>query len=312
MKPAIAKISRCRSRVSGARRKFIRPFIICTLLPIAACEPAVLDPRGPVSLAERAILVDSLGIMLSIVVPTIIATLAFAWWFRVSNKRAAYLPSWAYSGKIELVTWSVPLLTITLLGGVAWISSHDLDPAKPLVSKTMPIEVQVVSLDWKWLFIYPAQRVASVNRLVVPSGTPIHFSLTSASVMSAFFIPQLGGMIYTMNGMATQLFLQASAPATFRGLSSHFNGEGFADMHFDVVAVPQDGFETWVNATRGSGPNLDRATYADLSRQSSGVKAFTYRAADPDLFQQVVRQSLPPGPGPIEETNSGASTHAEK
>ena len=127
MKPAIAKISRCRSRVSGARRKFIRPFIICTLLPIAACEPAVLDPRGPVSLAERAILVDSLGIMLSIVVPTIIATLAFAWWFRASNKRAAYLPSWAYSGKIELVTWSVPLLTITLLGGVAWISSHDLD-----------------------------------------------------------------------------------------------------------------------------------------------------------------------------------------
>src|SRR6202023_1894129 len=139
------------------------------------------------------ILIDSLAIMLAIVVPTIAATLAFAWWFRAANTRATYLPDFEYSGRIELIVWSIPLLTVILLGGVAWIGSHDLDPAKPLASDTPPLEIQGVSLDWKWLFIYPDQRVASVNQLMVPSGVPIHFSLTSASVMSAFFIPPPGG-----------------------------------------------------------------------------------------------------------------------
>ena len=170
--------------------------------------------------------------MLAIVVPTIAATFAFAWWFRASNTRATYLPDWEYSGRIELIVWAIPLLVIMLLGGVAWIGSHDLDPAKPLASNTPPLEVQVVSLDWKWLFIYPDQHIASVNQLVVPAGTPIHFSLTSASVMNAFFVPQLGSMIYTMNGMTTQLYLQADAPGTFLGLSSHFSGDGFSGHAF--------------------------------------------------------------------------------
>src|SRR3984893_14428276 len=179
---------------------FLSPIVL------AACQPAVLDPKGPVGLAQKTILIDSLIIMLAIVIPTIAATLAF--WFRHSNPRAAYLPDWAYSGRIELIVWSIPLLVIMLLGGVAWIGSHDLDPAKPLPSNTPALEMQVVSLDWKWLFIYPSQGVASVNRLVVPAAVPIHFSLTSASVMNAFFVPQLGSMIYTMNGMTTQLNLQ--------------------------------------------------------------------------------------------------------
>src|SRR3954454_16075287 len=172
------------------------------MMPIVltACQPAVLDPQGIIGIAEKTILIDSLAIMLAIVVPTMAATLIFAWWFRAANTRAIYLPDFEYSGRIELIVWSIPLLTIILLGGVAWIGSHDLDPAKPLASETPPLEVQVVSLDWKWLFISPTQRVASVNRLVVPAGVPLHFSLTSASVMNAFFIPQLGSMIYTMNG----------------------------------------------------------------------------------------------------------------
>ena len=293
-------------------QRLFRHMPLAAVLPLCGCQPGVLSPRGPVGLAERMILLDSLVIMLAIVIPTILATLAFAWWFRASNKRSVYLANWEYSGKIELVTWSVPLLTIMLLGGVAWISSHQLDPAKPLASKTAPIEVQVVSLDWKWLFIYPAQHVASVNRLVVPAGTPIHFSLTSASVMSAFFIPQLGSMIYTMNGMTTQLNLEASEPGTFHGISSHYNGAGFSGMHFDAVAVPVDEFTTWVNTARGSGPTLDRASYAELSKQSLDVKPFTYRAADPDLFQQIAQQLVPPGPGPAEAPNSGAAMHAGK
>jgi cytochrome o ubiquinol oxidase subunit II len=266
---------------------------------LTACQPAVLDPQGFIGLSEKTILIDSLAIMLAIVLPTIAATLAFAWWFRASHTSAAHLPDFRYSGRIELITWSIPLLTIMLLGGVAWIGSHDLDPAKPLASDTPPLEVQGVSLDWKWLFIYPNERVASVNKLVVPTGQPIHFSLTSASVMNAFFIPQLGSMIYTMNGMTSQLNLRADAPGTFRGLSSHYSGDGFSDMHFDVQAVPAEQFTAWIDATRkAGGPTLDAGSYAALAKQSMNISPFTFGAADPGLFQQIVTQKLPPGPGP--------------
>jgi cytochrome o ubiquinol oxidase subunit 2 len=265
---------------------------------LTGCQLDVLDPRGFIGLSEKTILIDSLAIMLAIVVPTIAATLTFAWWFRASNVRAIYLPDFEYSGRIELIVWSIPLLTIILLGGVAWIGSHDLDPAKPLASRTPPLEVQVVSLDWKWLFIYPDQRVASVNQLVIPAGVPIHFSLTSASVMNAFYIPQLGSMIYTMYGMRTQLNLQADAPGTFHGLSSHFSGDGFSDMHFDVQAMPSDQFAAWIVGARNMGPALDAASYAALERQSTSPRPFIFGAADPALFQKIVTRQVPPGPGP--------------
>ncbi len=241
--------------------------------------------------------------MLCIVVPTILATLAFAWWFRVDNPRAKRLPDWAYSGQIELVTWGIPLLTITLLGGVAWVGSHELDPARPLPSRAgvAPFEVQVVALDWKWLFIYPDQHLASVNELVIPAGIPVHFSLTSASVMNAFFIPQLGSMIYVMNGMASQLNLQADQPGAFRGISSHYSGDGFSDMHFQVRAVDAAGFAAWVDAARKGGPALDAASYAELAKQGTNASPFTYHEADPRLFQRIVGQDLAPGPGPDPE-----------
>src|SRR5258708_11884279 len=179
--------------------------VVMAPIALTACQGGILDPQGIIGIADKTILIDSLAIMLAIVVPTIAATLGFAWWFRASNTRAVYLPDFEYSGRIELIVWSIPLLTVILLRGVAWIGSHDLDPAKPLASDTPPLEIQGVSLDWKWLFIYPDQRVATVNQLVVPAGLPPPFSLTSASVMNAFFIPQLGSMIYTMNAMTTQL-----------------------------------------------------------------------------------------------------------
>ena len=282
----------------SASAKAARYAVLVAPIILTACQVGVLDPKGVVGIADKTILIDSLAIMLAIVVPTIAATFAFAWWFRASNTRATYLPDWEYSGRIELIVWSIPLLVIMLLGGVAWIGSHDLDPAKPLMSNTPPLEVQAVSLDWKWLFIYPDQRVASVNQLVVPAGTPIHFSLTSGSVMNAFFVPQLGSMIYTMNGMTTQLNLRADAPGSFRGLSSHYSGDGFSDMHFDVQAVPAERFAAWIDATRGTGPSLDANSYAALARQSVNTTPFTFGAADPDLFEQIITQQLPPGPGP--------------
>jgi cytochrome o ubiquinol oxidase subunit 2 len=286
--------------VRDTSAKARRAHRIAVLAPITltACQPAVLDPQGIVGIAEKALMIDSLVIMLAIVLPTMAATCAFAWWYRASNTRARYRPNFVYSGQLELLVWGVPVLVIMLLSGVIWIGSHDLDPAKPLASKVPPLEVQVVSLDWKWLFIYPNQQVASVNQLTVPAEVPIHFSVTSASVMNAFFIPQLGSMIYAMNGMTTQLNLQANTPGTFRGLSSHFSGDGFPGMFFAVQAVPAQQFTTWIDTTRSAGPILDRASYTDLARQSMNVAPFTYRAIAPDLFQQITAQVLPPGPGP--------------
>jgi cytochrome o ubiquinol oxidase subunit II len=270
------------------------------LLALVGCQQLiVLDPKGVVGQGTSTLLIDSFVIMVPIVVPTILAALIFGWWYRASNRRAYFQPSFVESGKIEIVTWSIPLLTIMLLGSVAWIGSHDLDPAKPLSSKDEALNVQVVSLDWKWLFIYPDQNVASVNRLVIPAAVPIHFTLTSASVMNAFFVPQLGSMIYTMNGMATQLNLNANEPGAFMGLSAMFSGDGFADMHFKTEAMPKANFDAWTKETsNGGGPTLSSQAYKDLSAQSMNVAPFTYSSVEPGLFDKIVRQELPPGPGP--------------
>ena len=258
----------------------------------------VLDPAGPVGAADRLIMFNALEIMLAIVVPTIAAALIFAWWFRASNSRARYSPQWGYSGRIELIVWAIPTLIITFLGGVIWIGSHDLDPATPLSSSAKPLEVEVVSLDWKWLFIYPEQSIASVNQLVVPVRTPVHFRLTSAGVMNVFFIPRLGSMIYTMNGMVTQLHLQADQAGDFYGESAMFSGDGFSDMHFTLRAVPPDQFEAWVAGARQSGPALTGAEYGELSKGSAKIVPYTYRAVEPTLFEAIAAQKLPPGPGP--------------
>lgn len=259
----------------------------------------IFDPQGPIAAAEKTILIDSIAIMLAIVVPTILATFAFAYWFRQSNTRAHHLPNWEYSGRLELVVWSIPTLTIILLGGVAWIGSHQLDPARPVEGTGSPVRIQVVSLDWKWLFIYPDQRIATVNTLTVPVGSPLHLELTSASVMNAFFVPQLGSLIYTMNGMVTHLELRADNEGTIQGLSGHFSGDGFPAMLFDVNMVPQLAFGDWVARTaRESSQVLNEETYKKLAQQSVPKETMTFRLDDPLLFDAIATQKLPPGPGP--------------
>jgi cytochrome o ubiquinol oxidase subunit II len=261
---------------------------------LAGCSEGVLDPKGPIASAERLILFDSLGIMLAIVVPTILATLGFAFWYRSSNQRARYMPGFAYSGRLELLVWSIPAMTVLLVGGVAWVGSHDLDPRKPITSNVKPVTVQVVSLDWKWLFIYPDQGIATVNELTIPVGTPINFELTSSGVMNSFFIPQLGSQIYTMAGMATHLQLQADQSGTYRGLSAQFSGDGFADMRFTVDAVSTDQFAQWVVATHGTDPVLNEHTYADLAKPSKAVAPFAFRAVTPDLFDSILSAGMRP------------------
>jgi cytochrome o ubiquinol oxidase subunit 2 len=276
----------------------LRSMVILTVLAsLGGCGETVLSPIGPIGAAERTILLDSVAIMLAIVVPTIVATLAFAWWFRHGNSRARYLPRWVYSGELELLMWSVPALVILFLGGIAWIGSHELDPAKPLKARP-PLQIDVISLDWKWLFIYPDQQLASINRMVVPTGVPLHFRLTSATVMNVFFVPRLGSEIYSMSGMATQLNLRADQPGSYPGLSANFSGDGFSDMRFNLEAVAPGQFEEWVAATKNAGGVLNDTSYRALLRQSENVQPYTYRAVQPGLFERIVTLRLPPGEGP--------------
>ena len=258
----------------------------------------ILDPQGPIAAANKTILVDSVAIMLAIVVPTIVAIFAFAYYFRASNTRAFYLPNFAHSGRLELVVWSIPALTIILLGGVAWIGSHQLDPRVPVAGTGSPVRIQVVSLDWKWLFIYPDQRVATVNALTVPVGAPLQLELTSSSVMNVFFIPQLGSMIYTMNGMVTHLNLRADQEGNLQGLSAHFSGDGFPEMLFDVHVISPLDFPNWVATTAKSSNVLNADAYKQLKQQFVETGRPTYRLDDPLLFNDIATQKIPPGPGP--------------
>ena len=260
----------------------------------ATWQHGVLDPQGPIAAAERTILLNATAVMLAVIVPVILLTLAFAWWFRAGNKWARRAPDWAYSGPVEVTVWAIPTLVILFLGGIAWIGSHDLDPARPLAAKAAPLEVQVVSLDWKWLFIYPEQGVASVNRLVVPAGTPLRLHLTSAGVMNSFFVPQLGTQIYTMAGMTTTLHLQADRSGTYAGLSAQFSGDGFSDMRFDAVALPAAGFAEWVAAARASPGVLDAPAYATLARPGVAASAATYGRVAPGLFEAILAASAKP------------------
>jgi cytochrome o ubiquinol oxidase subunit 2 len=273
---------------SAPRRKWTQvTSILCGSLLLASCREGPLDPHGPIGQAERIILYDATAIMLAVVVPVILLTLVFAWWFRSGNRRATYRAEWEYSGRIELIIWAIPALVILFLGGIAWIGSHELDPPKPLTSAASPLEVEVVSLDWRWLFIYPSERIATVNYLVIPTDVPVHFRLTSTSVMNSFFIPQLGSQIYTMPGMTTQLNLQADKAGSYPGLSAQFSGPGFSDMRFTLRAESRQGFAAWIAETHAQGGVLNGPTFAELARPTRAGGELTYGSVADDPFESV-------------------------
>lgn len=284
---------------SALQRTCSRTVLALLSAGLTSCSGGVLDPLGPVGEGDAKILINATWIMLAIVIPTILLAFWMAWHYRASNTKAEYLPYWSYSGRIEAVVWSIPTLTILFLGGVIWIGSHKLDPFRPLASDTPPLQVQVVALDWKWLFIYPQQRIATINQLVVPAETPVHFSITSASVFNVFFVPRLGSMIYAMPGMVSQLHLQADTPARTWGVSAQYSGGGFSDMQFDVRSMASADFETWVASVRDEGPLLDQPAYVRLMQQSHDVPPSIFGNIDPHLFHAVSTQKIPPGPGPL-------------
>lgn len=249
---------------------------------------AVLDPKGPIALAERDLLFDAFTVMLVVVVPVIVLTLLFAWRYRASNSSAVYTPKWSNSPRLDAVVWLMPVMIVAALGVLLWRSSDRLDPYRPIQSAAKPLEVQVVAQNWKWLFIYPEQGVAVVNQLAFPSGRPVSLRITSDTVMNSFYVPQLAGQIYAMAGMQSQLQLLADAPGTFVGRNSMYSGGGFSDQHFEVTALAPADFDAWVAKVRQSPDRLDAAAYARLAAPSRSVPVTPYSAVEPSLYDSII------------------------
>jgi cytochrome o ubiquinol oxidase subunit II len=269
------------------RRLSMSAFLAPALL-LSGCQLDVLDPKGPVGLAERSLIATSTGVMLIVVIPVIVLTLLFARRYRASNRAAEYRPTWSHSTAIEVAVWTLPTLIVAFLAVLTWKSTHELDPYRPLASNVKPIDVEVVALDWKWLFIYPDLGIASVNQLAFPVGTPVNFRITSDSVMNSFFIPQLGGQIYAMAGMQTRLHLMASQPGDYAGESANFSGPGFSDMKFRALATSPADFDAWVAKVRASSEHLDMDRYYAVAKPSEKTPVTHFSTVDPKLFYNIV------------------------
>ena len=274
-----------------AARRAVSGLPLLGLAPLlGGCQTALLDPKGPIGADEKSIIILATCLMLIVVVPVIVMTFGFAWRYRESNTRAVFAPNWAHSNKIEAVVWLVPCLIIAVLATVTWISTHKLDPYRQIAARAKPIDVEVVSLDWKWLFIYPQLQIASVNELAFPVDVPVRFHLTSSAVMNAFFIPRLGSQIYTMAGMETRLSLMANAPGTYRGISANYSGDGFSDMTFAARAMNAADFQKWIAQARAVPQKLTLAAYHRLVQPSEKVPVAYYSGVQPKLFHDILNQ----------------------
>lgn len=259
---------------------------------LGGCNSVLLDPKGDIGVQEKNLILIALGLMLLVVIPVIALTLWFAWRYRASNTRATYAPKWAHSTAIEVVVWSIPCVIVLTLGVLIWHTTHSLDPYKPIESQQKPIRVDVVALNWKWLFIYPDYGVASVNQLAIPVDTPVSFRLTADSLMNSFFIPQLGSQVYAMSGMQTQLHLIANHPGTYAGRSAAFSGPGFSDMHFDTLATSRADFDAWIARAKASPAVLSRGAYQQLAQPGEKAPVALYSNVAPGLFDGVVGQYM--------------------
>lgn len=280
-----------------------------TLL-LGGCNWTLLNPVGQVGIEERNLIITATLLMLLVVVPVIAMTFIFAWKYRASNKDATYAPKWSHSTKIEVVIWTVPILIILALGVLTYKSTHALDPYRPLESDVKPLTIEVVAMDWKWLFIYPEQGIATVNKIVFPANTPINFRITSDTVMNSFFIPGLGGQIYAMAGMQTKLHLIANHNAEMDGISANYSGAGFTGMKFKAIATSQADFDAWVNEVKASPKQLDQAEYAALSKPSQNNPVALYSSYAPNLFQTIIDkyEGMTPGKPVKHEKKAVAGT----
>ncbi|MDR3508494.1 MAG: ubiquinol oxidase subunit II [Caulobacteraceae bacterium] len=282
--------------------KIFRPILAIPLLAgMAGCKMVVLNPSGDIAAQQRDLVLLATGLMLLIIVPVILLTLFFAWKYRASNpaSEASYAPDWHHSTRLEMLVWGAPLAIILVLGAVTWVTSHTLDPYRPLArlapnrpvpANTRPLEVDVVALDWKWLFIYPEQGIATVNELAAPVDRPIAFKITASSVMNSFYTPALAGQIYAMPGMQTQLHAVINKPGVYDGFSANYSGAGFSGMRFKFKGLSQADFDSWVAQAKAAPPALTRADYLTLARPSADEPVRRYSSIDPTLFLAIVNR----------------------
>lgn len=282
------------------------PLLLAAALLLAGCNTVVLNPAGDVAAQQGRLVVQATMLMLIIIVPVIFLTLWFAWRYRQGSRAAEeeYDPDWHHSTKLELVIWAAPLVIIIALGALTWISTHQLDPyrpldriaeGKPVPPGVKPLEVQVVSLDWKWLFVLPEQGIAMVNELAAPVDRPIHFRLTSSSTMNAFYVPDLAGMIYTMPGMQTELNAVINRPGVFAGMSSHYSGYGFSGMNFKFHGLSDAEFAQWVAKAKAEGQPLTRASYQQLAAPSERHAITRFSSVEPGLYDRVLNLCVADG-----------------
>jgi cytochrome o ubiquinol oxidase subunit 2 len=284
--------------------KYLRGLSLLPLTLLAGCNTVLLNASGDVARQQGQLIVISTVLMLLIIVPVIALVVLFSWRYRQSNKQADYSPDWDHSTELELAIWAAPLLIIIALGAVTWISTHTLDPYRPLrrlaVNRPVPAEVkpltvEVVALDWKWLFIYPEQGIATVNELAAPVDRPIQFKITASSVMNSFYIPALAGQIYAMPGMQTSLNAVINRPGEYDGFSANYSGAGFSDMKFKFHGMTAENFDNWVKTTKAASGKLDRADYLQLEKPSEKEPVRYYGAVDPSLYHAILNRCIEPG-----------------
>lgn len=284
-------------------KKFRFAFIILLLLALVALsvffivthEIAVLEPDGWIGKRERDLLFDASLLMLIVVIPATVLCLVFAWKYRASNKKAKYHPNWDESPLAEAIWWCVPFIIIIVLSVITWKTSHDLNPFKPIENGKKPLTVQVVALEWKWLFIYPEQEIATVNYLQIPVQTPIRFEITADAPMNSFWIPKLGGQIYAMPAMRSELYLIADKEDSFSGHSANISGKGFAGMTFETKATSEEEFEKWVESVKESPKVMDFEVFRELVEPSQNNPVTLYKLKQDDLFQLIMKQYEPGG-----------------
>ena len=268
---------------------------------LSGCNWVVMKPHGDIAQQQADLIVTSTLLMLLIIVPVIALTLFFAWRYRESNTEATYAPDWDHSTRLELMIWGAPLLIIIVLGAITWISTHKLDPYRPLdridaqrpvPADVKPLVVEVVALDWKWLFVYPEQGIATVNELAAPVDRPIEFKITASTVMNSFYIPELAGMVYAMPGMETKLHAVINKAGVYQGLSANYSGGGFSDMRFKFHGLSPEGFEQWVASNKADGQKLDRAGYLKLEQPSQRDGVRRYASVDADLYGAILNRCV--------------------
>ena len=274
---------------------------LATAVLLSGCNSVLLNPSGSVAAQQSHLIVQSTFLMLLIVIPVIVLTVVFAWRYRQSNKEATYTPDWDHSTQLELVIWAAPLLIIIALGALTWISSHTLDPFRPLrrldaareiPAQVKPLTIEVVALDWKWLFIYPELGIATVNEVAAPVDVPINFKITASSVMNSFFVPALAGQVYAMPGLQTQLNAVMNSPGEYEGFSANYSGAGFSGMHFKFKGLAPQAFSQWVQSVKGTGQELNAAGYQKLAAPSESEPVHLYSSVDASLYDAILNQCV--------------------